>query len=188
MALIATLLCFAVSPLADIGPAPETRLTDSRGTPFALADLRGKAVIVSFVYTTCSGSCPATTQRLRRLQDLLQTERLWGNTVEFVSITLDPVRDRPEVLADYARLYKADTTAWHFLTGSPEQVKQVIAEWGMWAKLGPSGVLDHPSRVFLIDPRGREREIYSVEFLSPTTVVHDLKTVLGEKRESGRAP
>ena len=43
----------------------------------------------------------------------------------------------------------------------------MIAAWGMWAKIGPTGVLDHPSRIFLLDPRGRQREIYSLEFLKP---------------------
>jgi len=57
----------------------------------------------------------------------------------------------------------------------------VLADWGMWAKVGPSGVLDHPSRVFLVDPQGRQREIYSLEFLTPKTVVQDVKTVLGER-------
>jgi protein SCO1/2 len=182
------LLLVAASPLADIGPAPATRLADTRGTPFALADLRGKAVVVSFVYTTCTGSCPATTQRLRYIQDALQNEGLWGDKVHFVSVTLDPARDRPGALADYARLYRADTSAWHFLTGPPEQVAGVIRDWGMWAKVGPGGVLDHPSRIFLVDPYGRQREIYSLEFLTPSAVVRDVKTVLGERGEPGGTP
>ena len=49
------------SPLADIGPAPAVSLTDATGKPFDLARLRGKAVLLSFVYTTCGGTCPATT-------------------------------------------------------------------------------------------------------------------------------
>jgi len=174
-------LALGASPLADIGPAPATRLTDIQGKPFALDSLRGKAVVVSFVYTTCTGTCPATTLRLRSVQDALQKEGLWGKKVHFVSVTLDPTRDRAEVLADYARLYKADPSAWHFLTGPPDQVAKVLADWGMWAKVGPSGVLDHPSRVFLVDPQGRQREIYSLEFLTPKTVVQDVKTVLGER-------
>ena len=52
------------SPLADIGPAPRTVLVDSAGKPFDLASLKGKVVLVSFVYTTCNGVCPATTSSL----------------------------------------------------------------------------------------------------------------------------
>ena len=58
-----------------------------------------------------------------------------------------------EVLRRYAKVYGADPAAWHFLTGPPDRVARVITSWGMWAKVGPSGVLDHPSRLFQIDPR-----------------------------------
>src|SRR5690242_5011480 len=117
------------SPLADIGPAPAVMLTDQAGRPFDLARLQGKAVLVSFVYTTCGGACPATTHTLYRVQQTLKEAGLWGKQVEFVSISLDPARDRPEVLAGYARVFDADTSAWHFLTGPPEAVAQVIAAW-----------------------------------------------------------
>ena len=105
------------SPLADIGPAPPTVLVDSAGKPFDLASLKGKVVLVSFVYTTCTGVCPATTQAIVRVQNALKEAKLWGTSVAFVSITLDPKRDTPEVLRQYARLFRADPAAWHFLTG-----------------------------------------------------------------------
>jgi protein SCO1/2 len=171
------------SVLADIGPAPPVALTDSGGQPFALASLRGKAVVVSFIYTTCNGSCPATTHRLGRVQDVLKSAGLWGKRVEFVSISLDPVRDTPEALANYARLYDADTSAWHFLTGPADRVGHVVAAWGMWAKVGLSGTIDHPSRIFLLDPRGHQREIYNLEFLTPDSVLQDVRTVLEEGSE-----
>lgn len=175
-------LARADSPLADIGPAPAVALIDAQGKPFALSSLRGKAVVVSFVYTTCTGSCPATTFNLVRTRQALEKAGLWGKRVEFVSITLDPVRDTPEALERYGRLYQAESASWHFLTGPPERVSEVIAAWGMWAKVGPSGVLDHPSRIFLIDPSGHQREIYSLEFLKAATVVHDVRMVLDEEK------
>jgi protein SCO1 len=184
MRLLSISLALAVltgaSPLADIGPAPPVALIDAEEEPFRLDKLRGKAVVVSFIYTTCSGSCPATTHNLYRVQQALKEAGLWGRQVEFVSISLDPARDTPEVLAGYARAYDADPAAWHFLTGPPERVARVIADWGMWAKVGPSGVLDHPSRIFLVDPRGRQREIYNLEFLSPDSVLQDVRAVLAD--------
>ena len=168
------------SHLADIGPAPEIDLVDSGLRPFSLGSLRGKVVLVSFVYTTCNGSCPATTAGLDRVRRSLRDEGLWGRSVEFVSITLDPTRDSPEVLARYARLYRAEPDSWHFLTGSPGRVAGVIASWDMWARVGPSGVLDHPSRIFLIDQKGRRREIYSLESLTAEVVSKDVKSLLAE--------
>ncbi len=164
--------------LADIGPAPRTVLVDAAGKPFDLASLKGKVVLVSFVYTTCTGACPATTQAIVRIQNVLKDAKLWGTSVAFVSISLDPKRDTPEVLRDYARLFRADTTAWHFLTGPPGKVQSVIADWGMWARTGPTGAIDHPSRVFLLDPRGHQREIYSLEFLKPADVLEDVRGLL----------
>lgn len=182
-ALIVLLLIGCARPtsrLADIGPAPEVSLTGATGKPFTLGALRGKAVVVSFVYTTCTGSCPATTLKLTQVQKALAKAGLWRNQVQFVSITLDPARDRPEVLAAYAKNYGIDRDAWHFVTGPPDQVLSVIRAWGMWVKTLPSGVLDHPSRIFLIDPQGRQREIYSLETLSPKTVVDDVRSIVDD--------
>jgi protein SCO1/2 len=166
------------SPLADIGPAPRTTLIDENGRAFDLASRKGKVVLVSFVYTTCTGVCPGTTQAIVRIQNRLKEAKLWGDSVEFVSITLDPARDTPEVLRRYARLFGADTAAWHFLTGPPDQVQAIIASWGMWVKSLPDGALDHPSRVFLLDRRGHQREIYNLEFLKPEAVLDDVRGLL----------
>jgi protein SCO1/2 len=174
----------AKSSLADIGPAPPVALIDSVGRPFELARLRGKVVLVSFIYTTCAGTCPATTFGLSRVERALEEAKLWGRKVEFVSITLDPARDTPEVLARYARLYGADLSAWHFLTGPADRVGQVIGAWGMWVRPGPSGALDHPSRIFLVDQNGRQREIYNLDFLKPAAVVQDVQALLAEEADT----
>jgi protein SCO1 len=167
--------------LADIGPAPRTVLVDAKRARFDLEKLHGKVVLVSFIYTTCSGVCPVTTQALTRVQKELEAAKLWGKSVEFVSITLDPGRDTPQVLENYAKLARADLPAWHFLTGTTEEVSKVIKAWDMWVKGDQTGVLDHPSRIFLIDSSGREREIYNLEFLKPETVLEDVRDLLEEQ-------
>ncbi|WP_435010780.1 SCO family protein [Tundrisphaera lichenicola] len=181
----ALLICTALtvasdqdSFLADIGPAPDVELVDTQRHFFSLGSLRGKAVVVSFVYTTCTGTCPLTTAKLDKVRRRLREEGLWGRSVEFVSITLDPDRDTPEVLERYARAYRADPNSWHFLTGPPDRVAKVISDWDMWAKLGPSGVIDHPSRIFLLDPSGHRREIYNLESLTPEIVAQDIRAVI----------
>ncbi len=181
LALVFAMTDGPASRLADIRPAPGTVLVDSGGKAFDLARLKGKVVLVSFVYTTCNGTCPLTTAALSRVQKELDTAKLWKSSVEFVSISLDPKRDTPEVLRRYARSFAADPAAWHFLTGAPREVDAVLKGWDMWVKSDPAGVLDHPSRIFLIDRRGHEREIYNLEFLTPETVVDDVKELLGER-------
>ena len=171
------------SPLAVIGPAPAVKLTDAEGKPFDLATLRGKCVLVSFVFTSCNGTCPLTSRAMAGCRDSLKDAGMWGDRVAFVSITLDPGQDTPEVLKAYARIYDADPKTWHFLTGSASTVDRIVAAWGMWARRNASGVLDHPSRIFLIDPKGRQREIYSLEFLKPESVVKDVRGLLDEWAE-----
>lgn len=168
------------SPLADIGPAPTVKLTDAQGKPFDLAKSRGKCVLVSFVFTTCNGTCPLTSRAMAGCLDALKEAGMRGDKVEFVSITLDPAHDTPEVLTAYSGIYDADPKTWHFLTGTTDEINRVVSAWGMWARRNASGVLDHPSRVFLIDPKGRQREIYSLEFLKPEAVVKDVRGLLDE--------
>jgi len=170
------------SRLAVIRKAPEFALTDQNDKPLRSADLKGKVLLVGFVFTTCSGSCPATTHRMGLVQRELQARGLLkGDAVRLVSITLDPKRDTAEVLRGYMRLYDADPASWSFLTGPPEQVAKVVASWGMWAKPAANAQLDHPSRVFLVDRRGNVREIYNLDFLRPAWVADDIRLLLSEK-------
>ena len=168
------------SPLADIGKAPEINLTDVDEKPFDLASLKGKCVVVSFIFTTCNGTCPLTTKAMAECRDELTKAGLWGEKVEFVSITLDPAHDTPDVLKGYSAVYEADPKRWHFLTGKTRSINDFLSEWGMWVKRDAQGVLDHPSRIFLVDPKGRQREIYSLDFLQPKTVLADVKGLIAE--------
>jgi protein SCO1/2 len=169
--------------LAVIRAAPDFTLTTQDGKPLRLADLRGKVVLVSFVFTTCNGTCPATTHRMAQAADRLKAEGLFkGDAVRLLTITLDPERDTPAALRRYRELYDIDPAHWDFLTGEPAEVRKVHAAWGMWARPAANGQLDHPSRVFLLDRRGRVREIYSLEFFKPAWVLEDVRLLLGEGR------
>jgi protein SCO1/2 len=173
--------------LAVIQSAPDFALTTQDGDALRMTDLKGKVLLVSFVFTTCSGSCPATTHRMGRVQEALRKRGLLeGGRVRLLSVTLDPARDTPEVLRRYAKLYDADLKSWSFLTGPRDRVEKVIAAWGMRARPTPGGQLDHPSRVFLVDAMGRVREIYDLSFLKPAWVVEDVEALLKEAPGPGR--
>jgi len=169
------------SRLAVIRQAPDFVLTDQDGKVVRGADLRGRVLLVSFVFTTCNGTCPATTHRMSMVAQALQDHGLFkAGRVRLVSITLDPARDTPAALRRYLRLYDADPGHWSFLTGERRQVEKVVASWGMWVRPAAGGQLDHPSRVFLVDPRGRVREIYSLAFFKPAWVLEDVRLLLRE--------
>jgi protein SCO1/2 len=173
----------ASSRLAVIQPAPDFTLSTQSGDKLSSADLKGKVLLVSFIFTTCNGTCPATTHRMSQIQEELKTRGLFkDNRVQLLSISLDPGRDTPEVLRGYMKLYDADPAHWTFLTGPPEKVTDVIKAWSMWAKPAANGQLDHPSRIFLVDPQYRIREIYNLNFLKPKWVAQDVEELLGESK------
>jgi len=167
--------------LAIIGAAPDFELVDQSSRSWRSADGKGKVLLVSFIFTTCNGSCPATTHRMSLVQQELKSRGLLKDgRVQLISITFDPARDTPEVLARYMRLYDADPEHWSFLTGSPEDVQKTIAAWGMWVRPAANGQLDHPSRIFLVDQNGKVREIYNLSFLKPAWAADDVKLLLDE--------
>src|SRR5262245_44699781 len=112
--------------LAVIQPAPDFTLTTQAEKPLRLTDLKGKIVLIGFVFTTCNGTCPATTARMAQVQQLLKTRGL-TDRVRLLSVTLDPARDTPAALRNYMQLYDADAESWSFLTGAAEEVAKVVA-------------------------------------------------------------
>jgi len=139
-------------------PAPPFALTDQAGFPFGLEQLRGKAVVLDFIYTRCPGPCPIQTGILRDVQRGLPPalrERAW-----FVSITLDPLHDTPARLAEHARARSLDLANWSLLTGPPEQVEAVIRAYGVGSTRDEDGTIEHLVATFLIDPEGRIAERY----------------------------
>jgi protein SCO1/2 len=167
------------SRLAVIRDAPDFALTTQDGSALVFSKLNGKVRLVSFIFTTCNGSCPATTHRLAQVQDALKKKRLDKEAqVQLLSISLDPMRDTPEVLRGYMKLYDVEAGNWTFCTGPKEKVEKVIADWGMWAKPAANGQLDHPSRIFLIDKQGRIREIYNLAFMKTAWLIDDIELLL----------
>jgi protein SCO1/2 len=171
------------SRLAVIQDAPEFTLTSQAGDKLSSSDLKEKVLLVSFIFTTCNGTCPATTHRMGQIQEELKARGLFkDDRVRLLSISLDPIRDTPDVLRGYMKIYDADPEHWTFLTGAADQVASVVKSWGMWAKPAANGQLDHPSRIFLVDTRGRIREIYNLSFLKPKWVAQDIEELLKESK------
>jgi protein SCO1/2 len=139
-------------PASVRDPAPDFELVDQAGAKLALADLRGKLVLLDFIFTTCQGPCPILTSAHVTLQRMLSPE-LRART-RFVSISLDPVRDTPMELRAYALARGADLAGWSFLTGDPEAVARVIQAFGVGSMRRPDGQIDHLVASFLIDAEG----------------------------------
>src|SRR5206468_6583276 len=105
------------SRLAVIRKAPDFALVNQDDKAVKLSDFRGRVLLVSFVFTTCNGACPATTHRLAKIQEAIrQDAKSLHGRVQLVSITLDPARDTPEALRNYRKLYDLPSDNWEFLT------------------------------------------------------------------------
>jgi len=92
--------------------------------------LKDKVVVISFVFTNCDGACPLITQKLTRVRDIMEGQI--GNPIHFVSLSLDPERDTPAALKEFARTQQADHEGWVFLTGKPENLEQIIKKLGQY--------------------------------------------------------
>jgi protein SCO1/2 len=169
------------SRLAVIQKASDFKLTDQNGSEVRLSGLPENVLLVGFIFTTCNGTCPATTHRMAKIHEELQKRGvLKKNQVRLLSITLDPKRDTPAALKHYMQLYEIDSAHWSFLTGANADVQKTLTAWGMWARPAADGQLDHPSRLFLVDRQRNIREIYNLAFMQTSWVADDIDLLLKE--------
>ncbi len=164
--------------LMKIGPAPDFTLTTQDGTAFSMADLRGKVVALNFVFTRCAEVCPIATHKMVGIQQELG-ER-FGRDVFFVSVTVDPEHDTPEVLADYADTLGSDPSGWAFLTGSPAAIRDVARSYGVFHDRRPGGEVEHNLLTSLVDREGTLRVQYLGERFDPRELLHDLHDLMAE--------
>ena len=144
----------AEDSLAHSGDAaPDFALVDQDAKPVSLAALRGKAVLLDFIFTQCPGPCPILTGIHAQVREGLSESE--SARVHFVSITLDPARDNPPTLRAYAAARKIDTAGWTFATGPVADVDAVVRAYGVGAVRTPSGEIEHTVATFLIDADGR---------------------------------
>ena len=115
-------------PLGEL--VPDFELTDHLRRPTKLSAFRGRVVVIDFIYTRCPlpEVCPRLSANFARLQ-----KRFAGREVTLLSITVDPQFDTPQVLAEYARRWRANPEQWRFLTGD---VRPVASDFGLvyWAE------------------------------------------------------
>lgn len=145
----------APSTQAAVGqPVPDFELVDQSRRPLKLSQLRGQVVAVTFIYTRCPlpDVCPRLSNNFAKLQERFR-DRI-GRDLTLLSVTFDPQFDKPEVLAQYGRGWKADTEGWRFLTGTLPQIREVCGLFGVdfWPD---EGLITHSMRTAVIDRQGR---------------------------------
>ncbi len=159
--------------LPRLGKVPEFTLTNEFGKPFGSKDLEGRIYMASFMFTSCPTTCPGLIERMKVAQKRLKG---LGQKVALLSITVDPVYDKPEVLFKYARKTKANPYIWHFLTGERKDLKSLLIDGfkvPMGDKAPVEGVLGeekvtlmdiaHTEKLVLVDNEGMIRGYYSTD-------------------------
>jgi protein SCO1/2 len=151
---------------------PDLTLTDQNGREVSLASLKGRPVLIDFVYTSCASTCPLQTAKMAKVAKLLGPQL--GSQVMIVSLTLDPETDTPAKLNDYARRYGADSSSWLFLTGAPKTVDKALARFKLKRERASDGQVMHVAAAFLIGGDGRQIRQYNTLAVAPKTVVEDV--------------
>lgn len=181
--------------LPAIKPAAGGHVLDEQGRERDLADLmRGRIVILAFVYTRCGDVCPTASSRLAELQDLAAANPGLAGRLRLVTMSFDPEHDTPAVMAEYATQWRsADPKApeWLYLTAAGQaKLEPILAAYNQpvmpKAEPSASGPLSHILRVFLIDPSGQIRNIYSLDFLDPELVLNDIRTLVLDGEQDDR--
>lgn len=144
-------------PAIDYGRVADFSFIDQNGKPFGLKDLEGKVWVADFFFTSCMGPCPLLTTKMAQLQ----AEFSKNKDLMFVSFSVDPDYDKPDVLKKYAATYGAGDN-WHFLTGPKEQTYPLIrGSFHLAVEPTPPGqkpsITDilHSLHFVLVDKRGR---------------------------------
>lgn len=144
---------------APKAPSDLVTLVDQDKRPFSLQRLEGRTLAVSFIFTHCQTSCPLQVQALSGVQRALP--RALSKRVQFVSFSIDPERDTPAVLAQYASTMGVDLENWSFVTGHPQEISWLHQHFGAQVKRLTGDQLDHRVAVYLLDANGQLAQKYT---------------------------
>jgi protein SCO1/2 len=152
--------------------APDFELRDQDGERISMRALRGRPVMVTFLYTTCEDTCPAQAQTVRGALDEL------GHDVPAIAIAVDPPRDTPERARAFLAKQRA-TGRLDFVLGTQAELRPL---WEGFAIQPQTVTQEHQARFTLVDARGLQRVGYPGSQATPERLAHDLRLL---ERESG---
>jgi protein SCO1 len=152
--------------LLERTPAPAFSLQDHAGRTVTLDGLRGKAVVLTFMYTRCPDFCPATAAKLRQTLELLGKD---AGQVAAIAVSVDPEHDTVEAAREFSARMRMPESGWHYLIGTEPELTPV---WqGYFIGRTPPAVgqtsvepLGHTEALFLIDSSGQRRSLLRGDF------------------------
>ncbi|WP_373230281.1 SCO family protein [Cohnella sp.] len=170
------------------GPGTEFSYTDIEGNEVALSNTNGKARLLYFFFANCPDVCPPTTFVMSQVQDELKEDGVFGDEVQFLSVSIDPTRDTPEVLKEYSERFEADPNGWKFLRGDEQETAALARKYQILVEKDKEGNFSHMNLIVLMDKNGQIRDWISAndyietgdggEKLTPSDMAKLIKSVL----------
>lgn len=167
--------------------APQFALKDADGRPVSLADLRGKVVVLHFIYASCPDACPLHADLIGRIQAMVN-QTPTRDQVQFVTITTDPVNDTPEVLKPYGPAHGLDPANWKFLTSGPEkpeETRALVQRFGHRFEVTDDGLQVHSVVTHVVDKEGRWRANFHGLKFEPASLVTYINALANEHGTEG---
>lgn len=123
------------------------------GEEYDFSDRPKRARLIEFMYTQCPDVCPVTTLEMAKLKHQLEEEGVFGDQIEFITITIDPKRDNVDVIREYAGRFEVNSSddGWIFLTGSEEDTKEIADALGFLYRDPGSGEIIHSTYTYFMD-------------------------------------
>ena len=165
-----------VEPLSVGDMLPDYRFTNQLGRAVSLAELRGNAVAITFIFTRCPFPtfCPLMTSNFKSVHELLTNNPAAPTNWHMLEITIDPEFDTPERLKGHAAMLKVDTVRWSFLTGTLMDVTALSEQFGLQFTREPGGGISHNLRTVVIDAAGRVQKIIPENKWTPQELADEL--------------
>lgn len=156
--------------------APEIGLRSSTGQVVDLASMRGKVVMITFVYARCPDICPAIVDAMRAAKISLGKE---GRDVRLVAVSVDPERDTPSVVNAFLRRHRA-AGSFRYVVGKRDELEPVWAAWGVAAQesFDNPELVEHSGVVWLVDRDGNRAVYFPVSSVNASDLAHDARVLL----------
>lgn len=144
--------------LYTVMKVPEFSMTDQNNQTITNKDMLGKVYVVEFFFTSCPTICPIMSNNLRNVEDEINNPNLG-----FISVTIDPKRDTPERLLDYAKRIGVKSVNWHYLTSDRETIQNLADQFNIYVGKDETTAegLNHSGKLALVDKQGNIRSRYN---------------------------